>query len=84
MQSHIEEILQAIQHIASGDFSYRAPLYNREEGLDAIALGINMLGEEIEAKINAHMQQNKTLKSLNSKVLIYHQSLHCSHYHDGC
>ncbi len=61
-QSHIEEILNTIQQIACGQFSNRAPIYNEEDSLDAIAVGINMLGEEIEARI---ISQNKHSKELN-------------------
>jgi len=69
-QSHIDDILDAIQQIASGDFSTRAPMFNNEDDLNAIALGINMLGEEIEAKIHS---QDRYLLEKNILLNVSHQ-----------
>jgi PAS domain S-box-containing protein len=44
-----EETILAIHRIAVGDFSKKAPISERMDMQDAVALGINMLAEEIEA-----------------------------------
>ena len=78
-QTHIEEILDAILKIASGRYLFKVPIYNKNDNLDAVAQGINMLGEEIESKITEQIQDNRELKELSSKmeVLVIH---HLSHY----
>ena len=67
-QTHIEEILDAILKIASGRYLFKVPIYNKNDNLDAIAQGINMLGEEIESKITEQIQDNRELKELSSKM----------------
>ena len=54
-EKFIEEIIDVIQKIASGDFSIKISLSEEQCPLDPIASGINMLSEEIEA----HQQQLK-------------------------
>ncbi|MEE9190616.1 MAG: PAS domain-containing sensor histidine kinase [Candidatus Neomarinimicrobiota bacterium] len=58
-QKQLLDIIGVIQKIASGSFSARAPINNVDDNLDAIAMGINMLGEEIE------MQQGELKTQLN-------------------
>jgi len=48
-KKNIEKILNAIQKIAAGDFSARISISDNHDLLDGIAIGINMLGEELEA-----------------------------------
>lgn len=45
----VETVCEVIQKIAIGDFSAKVPLSDRADAFDAIAMGINMLGEEIQA-----------------------------------
>ncbi len=45
----VEAVSEVIQRIATGDFSAKVPLSNRGDAFDAVAMGINLLGEEIQA-----------------------------------
>ncbi len=67
-QLQIEEILSTIQQIASGNFSNRAPVYGKEDRIDALAVGINMLGEEIEARIVSQQQHSKEINELATRL----------------
>ncbi|NQT62686.1 MAG: PAS domain S-box protein, partial [Candidatus Marinimicrobia bacterium] len=69
-QKHIDEILNVIQQFANGHFSSRAPSYNKEDSLDAIATGINMLGEEVDFRITELKQAEGALKQLNKDQTI--------------
>jgi PAS domain S-box-containing protein len=57
-ESQIYEILDVIQHYAAEDHSVSANLYGKNDLLDALAMGINMMGEELEA--NRRERENKT------------------------
>ena len=48
-EEDVETVCEVIQKIAAGDFSAKAPLSDRGDAFDAVAMGINMLGEEIQA-----------------------------------
>jgi PAS domain S-box-containing protein len=63
-QTQLLEIIDTIQKIASGSFSARAPVIKIDESLDAIAMGINMLGEEIEMQQGALKTQLSEISEL--------------------
>jgi len=67
-QKQIEEILDTILKIASGQFLAKVPIYGENDNLDAIAQGINMLGEEIESRITTQIQNTKEIQELASKL----------------
>ena len=70
------EILEVIQCYAAGDFSVSANLYDKNDLIDALAMGINMMGEELEAnrkerddKIDEQEKSHKILKATRKKIL---------------
>jgi PAS domain S-box-containing protein len=71
------EILDVIQAIASGDYSRQAEIKGDNELIDALAISINMLGEELEAlnieqvlKSKELLAKNKKLQKANSQLAI--------------
>jgi len=46
----ILEILDVVQQLAAGNFKARARVAGKKDDIAAIMVGINMLGEELEAK----------------------------------
>lgn len=44
----LARLLEALTDLAAGDFSVRVPISRAHDDLDAIALGVNVLAEEIE------------------------------------
>ena len=60
----LEEILEMIAKLASLDFSTELPISEKHDMIDAIALGLNMLGEELNTQVVARAQ----LDELNEKL----------------
>ena len=58
IDTHTLEILDVIQCYAAEDYSVSANLYGNNDTLDALAVGINMMGEELEA--SRREKENKT------------------------
>ena len=68
-EQYLENLLDTIQSIASGDFSSRIHDQCSDEILNVIGLGINMLGEEIE-KIFVNQQKiQDELKEKNDLLI---------------
>lgn len=70
------EILDVIQCYAAGDFSVSANLYGKNDLIDALAMGINMMGEELEAsrkerndKIHELEKSKQILKATRKTIL---------------
>jgi len=59
--SQIITVLNTIQKIAAGDFSARIKVTGTDEYWDALAAGINMLGEEIQVKTKEQQEKNEAL-----------------------
>jgi len=57
----INTALNIIQKIAAGDFKARIKITGTDEYWDALANGINMLGEEIHAKTKEQQEKNEAL-----------------------
>ncbi|KPK87352.1 MAG: hypothetical protein AMS27_02630 [Bacteroides sp. SM23_62_1] len=66
--SRIEEIIQVIQNIASGNYSSRVSISNKKDEIDGIGTGINMLSEEVENMINQLARENLHLQDLVKKL----------------
>ncbi len=60
----LEEILEMIAKLASLDFSTELPVSEKHDMIDAISLGLNMLGEELNTQVVARTQ----LDELNEKL----------------
>ncbi len=58
----LNDILAAIQKIATGDFSLRLPVSEHKDELDGIATGINMLSEEVHARLNDQTKEKDKLQ----------------------
>ena len=59
--NQINTALNIIQKIAAGDFSAKIEVTGTDEYWDALAVGINMLGEEIHAKTKEQQEKNEAL-----------------------
>ncbi|MCK5561529.1 MAG: PAS domain S-box protein [Thermoplasmata archaeon] len=65
---NIEQIIETIQRIAAGDFTARIPFSSKQEPYDAIATGINMLGEEIEIHSKEREEHEEALLNMLEDV----------------
>ncbi len=57
----VEQIINAIRKIASGDFSTRIEVSGKQDGIDGIASGINTLSEEFRMRAEKQAEENKKL-----------------------
>ena len=60
----LEDILDMIAKLASLDFSTELPVSGKQDMIDAISLGLNMLGEELNVQVVARAR----LDELNEKL----------------
>ena len=58
---YTEEIIKVLQQIASGNFKARVNIRQDHEEFDAIAVGINMLAEEISVLITILVNDEREL-----------------------
>jgi rsbT co-antagonist protein RsbR len=58
----VEQILEAIMRLASGNLKTRTPPSDRGDEFDAIISGLNMLGEELSASIEAEIKIKQELE----------------------
>lgn len=66
-QQQIDKILEALLTLAKGDYSIQIELSNENNDLDAIALGINMMGENVAKKHTQIELLNEELLKLNNQ-----------------
>lgn len=67
-KKRIKEIIGVIQRIASGDFSAKIPISEKQDSIDALASGINILSEEIEANMRGKDDQSEALLNMLEDV----------------
>jgi len=60
-ESHIYEILEVIQSYATEDYSFSAKMYGQNDLLDALAMGINIMGEELDARLREGEEKTREL-----------------------
>ena len=71
-QDHrIEKINQLLMSLAEGDFSAKVSLSHQLDGIDAIAAGINMLGEELRGSVIAKDYLDSVLCGVVDMLVIF-------------
>ncbi len=70
----IEEFIDVLSSYANGDFKKQLKVSDKNTVIDAIATGINILGEELEKTMISRDYYNKEYNSISEMVLI-HQEL---------
>src|SRR4030042_1429406 len=77
-KDRINEMIGAIMQVARGNFSIRIKLSDKNDDLDSLAMGINMMIEDIESKQKRVTERTNELetskKQLNEKVTELKQS----------
>jgi two-component system, chemotaxis family, sensor kinase Cph1 len=66
-----ETLLQTLEEIAVGDLSQRCTISENRDDLDAIALAINMLLEELQEHIHSLEETNRVLRQTNEELSNY-------------
>ncbi len=67
----IEDINQVLMNLAEGDFSTKISLSQQLDGIDAIAAGINMLGEELRSSVVAKDYLDSVLCGIVDMLIIF-------------
>ena len=78
----IEEINQMLMNLAEGNFSAKAPLSHRLDGIDAIAAGINMLGEELRNSVIAKDYLDSVLCGVVDVLIIFDEDFTITRVND--
>ena len=82
-QDHrIEEINQVLMSLAEGNFSARASLSHQLDGIDAIAAGINMLGEELRSSVIAQDYLDSVLHGVVDMLIIFDEDFTITRVND--
>ena len=63
----VEEIIDAVMKVAGGDFSVQIEVSERYNYLDALAMGINMMIDDLRNKYLTDLENDK-IKQLNSQL----------------
>lgn len=83
-----EEILGVILSYAKLDFTRQCELNGEDETIDAIAVGVNMLGEELQASVLSVKEKEQLLMEIhhrvknNMQIISSMMRLHASVYND--
>lgn len=86
--THAEEILDVILSYAKLDFSRQCELSGKDETIDAIAVGVNMLGEELQASVLSIKEKEQLLMEIhhrvknNMQIISSMMRIHASMYDD--
>ena len=64
----LDAILVMLESIASLNFSRRLTISSKVDGIDAVASGLNMLSEELEASVVEKSKLEASAKALNEAL----------------
>lgn len=67
---HIEEVLRGIESTASGDFSAKVRLSGKRDDWDALAMGVNMLVEEIASGFESKNYIDQRVNSMLNVIQV--------------
>jgi len=67
-KAQVDQILEAVVSLGKLNFDQKAPVLGKSEQLDALAEGINMLGEELQAKIILINEKETLLREIHHRV----------------
>lgn len=71
----IQELVELVMRLASGDFDARATVTDSGDELDGLAAGIHMLAEEISAKFAENDRLVKTLEQTVKEMAQRHETI---------
>jgi PAS domain S-box-containing protein len=72
-EQRLDEIMEVIIAIASLDYSKRLPISDKSNTFDAIALGLNILGEELQASTVSKDYLDNIIQSMTDMLIVVNQ-----------
>jgi PAS domain S-box-containing protein len=72
-EQRLDEIMEVIIAIASLDYSKRLPISDKGNTFDAIALGLNILGEELQASTVSKNYLDNIIQSMTDMLIVVNQ-----------
>jgi len=77
ISNRIQDLIQVIQVVASGDFSARTIVSSQNDQIDALAVGINMMTEELSGRFDELRKTREEIKeSLKEKEALLKEVHH--------
>lgn len=73
--ARIQELVELVMRLATGDFDARATVTDQGDELDGLAAGIHMLAEEISAKFAENERLVKTLEQTVKDLAKRHETI---------
>ncbi len=78
----MEEIYEVLMSLAEGNFTAKASLSHQLDGIDAIAAGINMLGEELRSSMIAKDYLDSVLDGVVDMLIIFDEDFAITRVND--
>lgn len=67
-EKQIDEVIEVVLSFAALNFNHKAPLLGESDKLDALSQSINMLGDELQSKLNLIKEKETLLKEIHHRV----------------
>lgn len=68
-RERIEKLIENVMSVAKGDFTVQNELSGKNDDLDALAIGLNMMIDDLRNSIDIEAQ-NKRIKAINEELII--------------
>ena len=68
-KTHIYEIIDVILQVAKGDYNVQVQLHNKNDDLDALAMGINLMIDDIREGIKTVEKGSDYLKNIMASII---------------
>jgi PAS domain S-box-containing protein len=67
-KNRINKFIEAVMKVAKGDYSVQIELSGKNDDLDSLAMGINMMIDDIRYEITEHRNAEEELKVMNQRL----------------
>ena len=77
-KERMNEIIEAMMKVARGDYSVRVELSGKNDDLDALAMGLNMMIDDIRNGIEELRRANEKLQASEEELRAFNEELEAS------
>jgi PAS domain S-box-containing protein len=79
-EDRINEMIEAVMKMARGDHSVQIELSDKNDDLDSLAMGINMMIDDVKNEITEHKQTEEELRSSEERLRILFEDAPDAYY----